>query len=140
MTVVDLPKPDREIWVCDCGCATFELNRDGTATCAICSHIPSADSGAWFADVKGGPDLDDNATAPIQDVHGNGSVEFARRRISQIAAGPDVVAMIALRENGGVHTWSTVDTEERVKWLRRKVKDAVNLIADGAKRFYEKNS
>jgi hypothetical protein len=138
MSVVAFPKAKPMIWACNCGCATFELRDDGKAACAICGEHPVGYSGGWYEDIKDGPNRPDDAPGALRDVHGNGSIEFARRRTAQIASEDDAVAIVVLRADGQVTTWSGIDSAARVKWMRAKLKQAAGLIADQAKRFYQK--
>lgn len=64
----------------------------------------------------------------FRNVQGDGSFEFARRRVADLAGGGDVVALIVLRKGGEIHTWSDVETGEQIGWLERRVMDAVELI------------
>lgn len=140
MTVLAFPKAKPLIWVCNCGCATFELRDDGKAVCAVCGDHPVGYSGGWYEDIKDGKPRPDDAPGAIFNTHGNGSVEFARRRTAQIASKDDVVTIVVLRADGQVTTWSGIDRPSRVKWMRSKLKQAAGLIADQAKRFYQKDS
>jgi hypothetical protein len=113
------------IWVCKCGCTTFHALSDGTGECAACDLPHDFDGSGWI------PRADDRmftGNDVFRDVQGNGSVEFARRRVADLAAGEDVVALVVLRTGGEIHTWSDVETAEQVGWVGRRMGDAVDLI------------
>lgn len=128
MSVVNFPSPTPVIWVCECGCSTFELHETGEAVCANCQCTSSASGGAWFEDITKGPARDPDAPPPIADVQGNGSVEFARGRIQQLAAQSDAVVLVVVRECGAVHTWSATETDEQIQWAKRKIAEGEALI------------
>ena len=55
--VINLAPPDdSRIWVCGCGCCTYELRGDGSIRCRDCDETPNVvtESG-WFDRVKDGP-------------------------------------------------------------------------------------
>lgn len=132
MSVTEFPKPkEPEIWVCACDCSTFNLRSDGVAECASCGEIAEAGCGGWYDGIRNGPMRDEELEAPIRDVQGNGSVEFARRRISQFADAEDAVAVVVLRDRGGIHTWTSVETEEQIAWLARRMGEAIKIMSRG---------
>lgn len=118
-------KPD-VIWVCSCGCSTFLLHAHGGATCAACDLTPVAEQGGWTP-----PDTDAqwDGDDPVRDVQGNASVEFARRRLVQMAGAEDAVAVVVVRGCGTIHAWSCADTAERLAWLKERLEAAHTLIA-----------
>lgn len=123
--VVTLPTTSPVIWICWCGCSTFELHASGAAHCASCG-IEVVGAGGWYM-----PPRDEvwDGDAPFQDVQGNGSTDFARRRIADQAQAEDVVALVVVRANGGVSTWGANSTPEDLPWLRRRFADAMRLFA-----------
>ncbi len=125
MTIISFPPKttDRDlIWVCNCGCASFELRGDGSAVCRACESDVS-EPGAWWDSVKNGPTTD--ATPEYQD-GGNGP-EFAERLAKRHAQDADI--LIAIRQNGRVQTWARdLTTREQFEWLQRRVEDAMRLL------------
>lgn len=118
-------KAEPMLWVCACGCTTFHALSDGTGECAACNAPHDFDGSGWI------PRLDDRVFTGndvFRDVQGNGSVEFARRRVADLAASEDVVALVVLRTGGEIHTWSDVETVEQAEWVGRRMSDAVDLI------------
>ena len=113
------------LWVCSCGCSTFELLDTGHARCAACAVCAPEEQGGWYAPEDASEWVGD---APVRDVQGNGSVEFARRRVAQLAQEPDVVATIVVRSDGTVHSWSSAETAAQFSWLRRQLVAAYRSI------------
>lgn len=125
--VVELNKPEPMLWVCDCGCSTFELLSDGTARCAGCNASHDGMDGGWLE--KAGDKRTKYAEGDIvADVQGNGSVEFARRRLAKIAADDDVSLLIVAKRDGAVSVWSEAETEAQLKWVKKRIKIGKNLI------------
>lgn len=113
------------LWVCVCGCTTFHALSDGTGECAACNKPHDFEGSGWIVRID---DRVFTGNDVFRDVQGNGSIEFARRRVADLAAGDDVVALVVLRVGGEIHTWSDVETGEQVEWLERRMSDAVDLI------------
>ena len=117
-------RQDPMIWVCACGCTTFLMLSDGSGECAACGKEHDFDGSGWVA----GDDVRGKADKFFSDVQGNGSVEFARLRVQQMAQGDDVTAVVVLRQDGSIHTWSAIETDEQAQWLSKKLDEAAALI------------
>ena len=118
-------KQEPMLWVCVCGCTTFHALSDGTGECAACNRSHDFDGSGWI------PRVDDRVFTGndvFRDVQGNGSGEFARRRVADLAASDDAVVLVVLRKGGEIHTWSDVETADQVDWVGRRMADAVDLI------------
>ncbi len=129
--VVDFPggASERQIWVCLCGCSTWELNRDGTAQCAGCDGIAEAETGGWYEDIAEGPERNPDLPAPVADVQGNGSEEFARRRMARMAEGADVRLLVVARESGAVSLWrADTATVDQLQWMHRRLDEAREML------------
>lgn len=124
--VIDLYAPEPKIWVCDCGCSSFELFSDNTARCALCGVETS--EGGWHQ-----PDEDNvwQGDEPVREISGNGVVDFAKRLIAKRMAEPDVVLAVIVKEHGAISTWSNIETEEQRKWADRQLKKVKNILATG---------
>jgi hypothetical protein len=128
-SVVPFPRPAPDtaqpqvIWVCSCGCSTFLLEQTGQAYCAACSS--TAGSGGWTP-----PPTDRmwDGPEPVYDVQGNGSIDFAKRRMLKHAESPDAAAIIIVREDGTINTWANLDTAEQVAWLGRRLEQVMTLL------------
>lgn len=125
--VVDL-NPDNMIWICECDSASFHLCKDGEAECCVCGGIANADGQGWYDRVADAPRRDPDLPEPVIDINGNDSVEFARRRVSKMATNPDASLVIVVDNDGALHTWSEVETEEQEKWATENVNKALDLI------------
>lgn len=131
-SVANLNPPQRRIWVCACGCSTFNLMSDGAAICANCEWdvMDANDPAGWVrlpaeAEYAG-------ERSPYEDVQGNGSVDFARARIGRLAKDDDVELVVLARTDGTVHAWGTMDTVERLDWARERLVEAAKLLGGKA--------
>jgi len=125
--------PETRIWVCECGCATFHLRSDGEAECAVCDGTAAAQGQGWFDRLSGkqrDPDLD----KPVNDINGNGSVDFARRRMTKLASGDDNAIIIIVEKDGRIRTWSVVETEEQEEWAKEQIEAALDLIVGASQK------
>lgn len=125
--IVHLAAPKVRIWICDCGCSTFNLVSDGSAICANC-EADHEGAGAGWLDRCESRQTRHAETEVFSDLQGNGSIEFARRRIAHMAAGDDVAMIVIARDCGSISTWSKAETVEQDRWMRRKLKQAGNLF------------
>lgn len=118
-------KPEPMLWICACGCSTFEILSDGSANCAACSAQHDVDGAGWSSwGAKSDKDEDDT----FRDVQGNGSVEFARRRVAQMATDDTAAVVVVARRDGSVSTWSEVETADQAQWVRERLTQAADLI------------
>ena len=114
------------LWVCDCGCSTFEVREDASISCAHCAVISQAELGGWYS-----PEAKDAAEPDKVVVAGNGSIDFVRRRLSQTMLDENVVGLVMIKDDGAVSFWNTADTKERVKWFKRRLKQAKRMLDEG---------
>lgn len=114
------------IWICQCGCSTFELMSDGTVRCAICLLSSPGPEGGWYP-----PDTDRQweGDTPVRDISANGDVDFAKNRVRRYANEDDIATLLVLKENGNLHLWCKVETPEQLEWLKRKFETALQLAA-----------
>lgn len=114
------------IWVCMCGCSTFELLSTSEVRCPVCLTTSEAPDGAWFA-----PETDGewDGEPPVRDISGNGSVEFVRHQLSKYAGEEDACAVVVMKRAGSVHAWSMVETAEQLQWFREKLDAAYEITA-----------
>jgi len=117
-----------KIWVCACGCSTFELLSTHMLHCPVCETVSASPDGGWYTlDTDKMWQGDTPDATPIRDISGNGSVEFARARLRKYAADDDVAAILVFKEDGAVHAWSAVETREQLEWLKQKLDVAYEL-------------
>jgi hypothetical protein len=130
MAVVDFPNKPEQIWVCLCGCSTFELLASGATRCASCSVV-SQNNGGWYT-----PPVTTEYTGaePFVDVQANGEVEFSRRRLSRRAMDPETCCIVVLSRNGEISTWSDIETQEQSDWVKRRLSHGAELINTVLKR------
>lgn len=117
MSVVSFPKredPDM-IFVCNCGCATFELHADGRATCRGCHSV--ADDGGWKVRGEGDQTFD----GPVSFSDAGNSGDFAERKIKRDAQKAEWI--ICGTWEGRIMSWcdSFIETPEQEEWLRQNV-------------------
>ena len=124
MSIVEFPKPLNRVWVCNCGCSTFELYDDETHACSACG-TRSDNEGRWFTPPDDAPETDDE---PFRDVHGNGSTEFARRRLQQMASDDDAALLVVRKLDGQVSVWAAVETADQRDWCVEGVETAIDLM------------
>ena len=127
----DLTKFERPqvTWICGCGCSSFYIREDGQAECCLCGDTANADGQGWYDRTKDQPARDDGLNAPIQGITGNGSIEFVRLRVAQLATDESAVLIVVARENGSVSTWSKAENQEQVTWVGEKLDTALSLIS-----------
>lgn len=117
------------VWVCTCGCSTFELLETGETRCGLCATI-SDHSGGWYSYPSEAEWTEDS---PMQDIQGNGSVEFVRelmkRRIDEDAA----VVVLVLEKNGRMHAWTAAENPEQHAWSLKELESATGILDTIAK-------
>lgn len=122
--VIPFPAAEHRIWVCDCGCSTFELFDDGTATCANCGDEVS-EAGGWHKRAGDGEWVGGD---PVSTVQGNGSVAFARRRLARLAQEDDAALIAIAKLDGTVSVWAGAETPEGRLWSIDKLKQIMALV------------
>ncbi|QDP55357.1 MAG: hypothetical protein Tp176DCM1853251_41 [Prokaryotic dsDNA virus sp.] len=126
--IIAFPSARRRIFVCACDCSTFHLCEDGTAECASCGEIAEAENGAWFDATGSAPDRSPDEVAPFSDVQGNGSIDFARARVSGMASDDDAKLVVVARGVGAVHVWSDAETDAQIEWAREMLECASCML------------
>ena len=126
--VHSLDKPEPRVWICACGCSSFELFSDGTVRCAACQGLHDNYVAGWLTRC-GDRETAIDETETFSSVGGNGSMDFARRRIAQIAQDDSTVLLVVARRDGHVSTWAVADTDEQFDWVRERLSQAADLIA-----------
>lgn len=124
--VVDFPATQPKIWVCDCGCSSFELRSNNTACCALCGVESS--EGGWYLPDEG---LAWDGNEPVREISGNGVIDFAKKVIGKRMSDPDVVLAVIVKDGGAISTWSSIETEEQRKWAHRQLMRVKDILATG---------
>ena len=122
--VTKIGPAEETVSVSQCGCSTWLLLSDAPVECAACGNR-SVDYGAWYREK---PEAEEFSGTPFTEVQGNGSVEFARRRVTQMASDPDVRLALLVRTSGTLNLWSDADSKKQVKWALRRLKEAADLL------------
>lgn len=123
----EIRRPPPRIWVCDCGCSTFELWADGSSKCAACGSNHEGHGSGWLERSQDRESRHSDGDT-FTDVQGNGSEEFARRRVARMAADDDAALVVLARNDGSVSVWSKAETKAQTKWARQRLKIAAKLV------------
>ena len=129
--VVSLTRPAPRIWVCGCGCSSFELNDDLTAQCALCGAKPNTEVGGWFAADRGSEWTGDE---PVREVAGNGDANFSKGILANRLKDGDAVLAVVVREDGTIHTWTCIETDEQRRWADRKLRKVKSILETGSRK------
>jgi hypothetical protein len=135
MTVIQLPqkrKDDDLIFVCNCGCTSFQVIGDGSLACANCENTMERDlPGRWY---DSGDVIVDKKEDHFSSFGGNDH-EFSERLAKKNAGAPDVTWIIHGNDEGRVTSWGRnfYDTPERVKWIKDQVQTGLDLALGEAK-------
>jgi hypothetical protein len=118
------PVREPNIWVCTCGCSTFNLLEDGIVKCAMCEEVSHDGYGGWAM-----PNTTTmwDGDPPIHRIEGNGSVEFAKCLVLKHAGAEDAALLAVVNHGGTIHVWSVCETEEQIVWARDRL-DAVKEL------------
>ena len=131
--VVDFPARPQQIWVCECGCASFDLRSNGTSSCSVCGLVTTGDKGGWFDEIADGPDFPADQEV-FRDFNWNGSIEFARHQILQAAADKTARAVVVVWQGERMTCWLDADNledQERLSELIDQNKDVVRRKIEG---------
>lgn len=132
MTVIQFPGkepetvPEPMLWVCECGCCSFELLSDETAICALCRK--PTDSGGWAR-----PETEDlwEGKEPVREVSGNGDPDFAKLVMSRRIMDQNVLLVALVREDGLVSTWTCAEGPAQVEWVLEKLQRVELILKTG---------
>jgi hypothetical protein len=118
------------IWVCQCGCSTFELLSSQELRCANCELMSTFETAAWDNYWDKGEMRADDAAPRFSDVQGCGSVDFARARLNRIASQSDVALLVVATEDGSVSVWSSDRGEDHLAWAEERIDIAHALLGN----------
>lgn len=116
------PKDTDFIYVCNCGCASFELRGDGAAICRNCFAL--ADDGGWKEKADGDAAFEGAET--YSDAGNDAS--FAEHKIKRDVQ--DAEWIIAGTDAGRVISWARnfIETPEQEAWLRDGVNRGLEAV------------
>lgn len=118
------PRPPR-VWVCNCGCLTFELLETGETRCALCSTI-SDHGGAWY---RYPDDKEWTGDSPMRDIRGNDGIPFVKSLMKSRIDDESAALVVVLERSGRLHTWSAAETKEQSNWQLEELKRVDELLA-----------
>ena len=131
MSVVQFPSvcAAEKIWVCGCGCSTFKISGRLEVICASCGGATESgvELGSWYEVAKDAP-LRGPDDLPRADIEGNGSEEFWRARIANIASDDDVALAVIVKKNDSLHVFGLISTAPQLKWGNRKLREAMKIM------------
>lgn len=124
MTVIDFPT--NQIWVCLCGCLTFNLRRDGSTECAACGN--REDGGTWTDKADSGYSAP--ATQFSRIVSEQDEVFTRARYAKLVKSSPDLCVVALVDADGRVRVWQARDLSPRAErgWLNRALKSARDML------------
>ena len=125
--IVSFPSPERLIWVCDCGCSTFNLFSDGMAACSLCQAPVTGAMDGWQSRTESAKAREEPLTS-MSDYQGNGSPEFALALIRKTASDPDVKLVIVATGDSRTRVWAAADTQPEMEWTKDRITDAIGLL------------
>jgi len=133
--VIPLSTRDMQVWVCKCGCYSFELREDGKAVCNACHAEPNNNDGlGWWRPKQDDDKQVDKNMRPVSSTLSN--VEnYSRYRMEHEIVADQTVSWVAYgRDDGSVQTWKKHPQEDgspdRNRWILRRLKDAARLLLD----------
>lgn len=128
--VIEFPGGDEpeEIWVCGCGCRSFELRADGTAACSACFSDLDVDGGGWYDIVADGPKWD-RETPIFVDLAGGDTADFARAKVAKAASDPSARAVVVVWEGDRVTAWVDAGTTEELEEISELIDSYKTMTA-----------
>lgn len=144
MSVVKFPEPPTSngdlIWVCKCGCSSFELFADGRTQCCYCNEYSTgADDTNWREALPNTPAVrnpaPDNGIVKVTRI---GSSNSALKDVCDTATTDTTVCVIIVQNSGLVRTWGSEAwyVSPEVAWLDERIASARRMlisVAEGVK-------
>jgi hypothetical protein len=122
------------IWVCNCNCVSFRCYADGAIECASCDTISTSYEGEWRKRLPDTPLEPKEVEPDAVKVIGIDTVDvFLRRLIAAFKAGHDLVAVLAIYQDGRSTTWQQGGlTVKQAGWLKRQIAKAARRLSASA--------
>jgi hypothetical protein len=128
---------ERLIYVCSCGCRTFNLYADGNIVCSYCDGElgPGAgDPEGWRRCLQPPPPVVEKDDGGTLNEHQLPDSTLARRsvmkKINQWADSGNLVMVYAYHENGAGSGWMDISSDEQKEWMLDKLQDVVKFVTD----------
>lgn len=138
MKVIDFPKPDRDniLWVCNCGCVSWNVFEDGHLQCANCDQSLAFDAqehGDWMKRLPPAPEVVREKDDPHNLINCVQRISDSPVALSRILASVkyDTTAFVVVVSNSGsVTTWGeqNFDGERNEEWVSDRLRDAQNML------------
>lgn len=129
--------PERLIFVCQCGCRTFNMYADGNIVCSYCDGELGPGQGSsegWRRCLPDVPDVVEQDEGGTVNDHQLPDESLARRhimkRINKLNEEGELALVYAYSTDGGGHGWMGFDTEEQREWTIRKMKEVIQWARD----------
>jgi hypothetical protein len=119
----------RTLWICSCGCSSFQLRADGWAECARCEAVQNGVSqGEWFERLRCVPDEVEPQPDNSEKIVRFNTSEAALAHVLSRAT-PSVAAfVIVLHRDGSISCWGDeIEDEKDRAWFDARVAEAAEL-------------
>lgn len=132
--VVEFPKSDKVIYVCNCGCQSFRLYPSAAVECANCGSphaVPNA-VGEWVKQLPELPPTITGTDGGTMSIKALGSVDFARamvlRTLNDWAKAGKLGMIAGYHHDGTGKIWTDVTTQSQKDWVLRRLRELADHI------------
>lgn len=121
------PGPERIIWTCNCGCATFYIHPDDNAECAGCGKfISDPEATAWKnIDPVPVPEEPERPETVRVMIDWDSPEINLKKTQSNIAHGTTAVVVV-IQQDGDFHTWVGANIDK--DWLTERMNRAAMMM------------
>lgn len=132
------------VWVCGCGCSTWYLNGEKSATCAHCGRPadnPDVVARGWGTlppppKPFEPPELEGNDPVVVDFNASGQSFEHMKSHLDDYRK---FSVIILIKNTGGLHTWGKIETQAEREWFERRIQVARGLLFEGEAAVEETN-
>lgn len=128
---------ERLIYVCTCGCRTFNMFADGNIICSYCDRELGPDEGnqdGWRKCLPVPPPVVEQDDGGTVNEHMLPDETLARRsvmkRVNEWSDSKGLVFVYAYHDNGAGTGWMEIETEHQKQWMIDKLQDVVKFVTD----------
>lgn len=124
MSVVNFPSEEEMMFLCDCGCSSFEILIDGTAICVGCEERHDNDM------VKAKRRVDEvQVTEEKHRTIEASNGDLAYRRVLKAAQTGTPMAVVVLDADGAATSWyEKPETDAQREWFKELFAEIVTSI------------